>query len=209
MKPCPCCRRRLPTVPEVCEPCRASITRQLATIPSLYVDALARAVAHHESLEVGAYDPVSRVLPAGPVPAMSTGPRTTGGGVEAPIPIDLDAIDASTTSNPLAEWARQWWQPDDPQPLDVVTWLTAHLDRACDQHGDQVAEFATDLSRYAAQLRRAARDDRQLIGYCPTEDCGAELRVNPHDTATSCPACGTAWPRKHWLWLADTLRIAA
>jgi hypothetical protein len=209
VKPCPCCRRRLPTVPEVCEPCRASITRQLAAIPSLYADAMSRVAADHEALEAGAYDPVSRALPAGPVPAMSTGPRVSGGAVEAPVPIDLDLVDAGPTSNPLAEWAHKWWQSGDPAPTDVVAWLAAHLDRACDQNGDQVVQFAADLNRYTSQLRRAAREDRQLIGYCPTEDCGAELRAATHDTTATCPACGTAWPRKHWLWLADTLRLAA
>lgn len=207
--PCPVCRRRLPEVPDVCEPCRAGLTRTLATIPSLTADATARAAATHQPDEATANDPVSQALPAGPVPPTVYNSRTSGGPVEAPAPIDLDYIDIGPAANPLTDWAHRWHQPGDPPTHDVIGWLAAHLDRACDHHGDQVAEFAHDLRRYAAQLRRAAHDNRQLIGHCPTEDCGTELYAGPADKATTCTVCGTGWPRRHWLWLADTLRTAA
>lgn len=208
-KPCPLCTRRLPTVPQVCEPCRASIARLLATIPGLVADALGRAAAYRVQADDGALDPVSRALPAGPVPAISWQPHTTGGSVEAAAPLDLDAVDVAPAAGVLHEWATRWWQPGDPPIGDPAAWLAAHLDRACDHHGAQVAAFATDLRDYAARLRHLARDSRQLLGHCPTEDCGHPLYADPRDQAAACDHCGTTWPRRHWLWLADTLRPIA
>jgi hypothetical protein len=207
VSPCPVCRRRIPATPQVCEPDRARIARLLATIPDLVVDAGTRYEATHESAET-ANDPVSRALPAGPVPAVSSGPRVSGSSTPA-APIDLDLVDTRATHNPLTIWANEWWRPGDALVTDVTAWLRQHLDRACDEDGEQVARFASDLDHYAAQLRRAACDTRQLLGYCPTEDCGSELRADPRDQAAVCPTCNTAWPRRHWLWLADTLRPAA
>jgi hypothetical protein len=205
---CTICPRRVATV---CEPCRARITRQLATIPALLADLATRTTATHQlaDTDTSANDPVSRALPAGPVPAASNGPRTSGGSVEPAAPIALDLIDTRPNDALLHTWARRWQEPNDPPAHNPAAWLTAHLDRACDQHPDQVAELAHDLDHLIADLRHATHDTRQLIGHCPTEDCGADLLADTHDPAVTCIRCGTTWLRRHWLWLADTLRIAA
>ncbi len=207
MKPCSVCWRRIPTVPQVCEPDRARLARQLATIPALAADADSR---YSASLDTGpdANDPVSRALPAGPVPAVSNAARVSGSSTPA-TPIDLDLIDTRPRRNPLAEWAHEWWREGDPPINDLYAWLRQHLDRACDEDGEQVARFAAELDRFVGQLRHAARDNRQLIGHCPTEDCATELYADPHDQAALCTSCNTAWPRRHWLWLTDSLHTTA
>lgn len=203
---CAICRNRLATI---CEHCRARLTRQLATIPGLITDLYAHATYAHDGTTAEANDPISRALPAGPVPPISLQPRTTGGSVEAPAPIALDLIEVRPDLGPLYDWADRWREPTDRPVDDAITWLTEHLDRACDQHPEQVAVFATDLVTVIRRLRGQVGDRRQLIGHCPTEDCGTDLYVDTLDQAATCAGCGTTWPRKHWLWLADTLRSAA
>jgi hypothetical protein len=207
---CTLCRRRLPTSPHVCEPCRASLTRTLATIPSLHADALTRAATSTSAdSDPGANDPVSQAFPAGPVRPTVYSSRTTGGSVESAAPIDLDLVTV-VASNPLApldQWVTTWWHDGD-QHADTITWLTRHLDRACDERTD-IPAFATDLNAVARQLRAAAQDGRQLLGHCPTEDCDRPLYAELRDQDVTCPGCSTTWPRRHWLWLADTLRTAA
>lgn len=201
--------RRTPETPAVCEVCRARLLRQLTAVPELFAAALARGDLAEDAEQDA--DPVNRAFPAGPTRATATGPRVGGGSIHPAAPLDLDLFDLTATQPVYARlgaWVRRWRQDGDPVPGNPVSWLADHLDRACDR-GDGIAEFARDLGQLTAELRRASGDHRQLIGFCPTEDCGAELHADPHDKASTCPACATAWPRLHWLWLADTMRSAA
>jgi hypothetical protein len=124
-----------------------------------------------------------------------------------PIDLDLVTVVASNPLAPLDQWVTTWWHDGD-QHADTITWLTRHLDRACDERTD-IPAFATDLNAVARQLRAAAQDGRQLLGHCPTEDCDRPLYAELRDQDVTCPGCSTTWPRRHWLWLADTLRTAA
>ncbi len=191
--PCPLCRRRLPTVPAACEPCRTHIARQLSDVTTL-LDVLRRAADHaNDDL-----DPVNSALPAGPVVGAPSGPIARHGGLaHSPAPQVSRTPDETTVPDSVRALINVWGELD---------WLTQTLDKRLD--GPRAAEFAAALRAAWLDLRRAAGYRYTLIGYCPTEDCGAELLADPRATAVTCEACGTAWPRRHWLWLTDTLRAA-
>ena len=192
--PCPLCRRRLPQDAGACEPCRATQARRLADVADL-LDVIRRAA------EPGEYDPVSIALPAGPVPAATSGPmprhaalshspapRASRGGDEAVVPDSMAR---------LLDWGK-------------LSWLTVHLDELLDDpRSASVIEFANDLRTAWTDLRRAAGYHLTAIGYCPVGGCGAELLADQHDDAVVCDGCGTVWAREHWRWLTDTLRSAA
>lgn len=128
------------------------------------------------------HDPIAAVLPMNAKPS-SGGPRVTGSR-EAPVPVDIDAIDltmparnAAATSEAkrwpddqvgrvavatiLDQWTRDWRdEMAFAQSLPVPTvpvlakWLSDRCQWACDRH-NFVGEFAGEMRRLRAILRGA------------------------------------------------------
>ena len=193
--PCPLCRRRLPQDAGACEPCRAHLARQLADVAAL-IGVVWRASDREDS----ELDPVTDALPAGPVPAVASGPMPRHAALShSPAPrVSRGASEATIPDS--VQWLQHSWggSPD---------LLAAVLDQICDDPTD-VVQFANDLRTAWTDLRRAAGYTLTAIGYCPTEGCGTELLADQHDDAVVCDGCGTVWTREHWRWLTDTLRAA-
>jgi hypothetical protein len=199
---CPICRQRLGEV--VCDPCRAHLARQLAAIPALLAATRADTAARADATDSPGWDPISRDLPAGPVPAGPRGPISRHSGLaHSPAPVISGTVER-VVPLPASIVRLALWVPG---PAEPIAWLTRHLDRICDGSRD-LRDFASDLNHAIADLRRRTGDRRIRIGLCPIEDCGTELLAEPRAKKVTCDGCGKVWHRRHWLWLTDTLRAA-
>lgn len=212
--PCPLCRRRLAAEGlAACEPCRAHLTRQLAAIPPLldrvrreYERAVHDVEAEYDAVTSPDADPINYVLPAGPTPAAPDGPiNRRNGKANPPLPPGF-AVGLLVDPMPNVVWQLTRWAP--PRSINPIGWLAAHLDEFCALGGRQLVDLAYAIDRAVADLRRRTGDTRVRIGWCPVEGCAAELLAEPRARSVTCPGCGTAWARQHWLWLSDTLRAA-
>jgi hypothetical protein len=203
-QPCPLCRRRLGEV--VCDPCRAHLARQLAAIPTLLAQVRADAAARADATDSPGWDPISRDLPAGPVPAGPRGPISRHSGLaHSPAPhaaVVIDDEPARIEPAAYLDLVDRWVPPGDPDPAG---WLAKHLD---DVASERLVDLAHDIAAAVLALRVRAGDPRQLVGHCPVEDCGGEIRAEPRAKTATCDECGSTWPRRHWAWLADTLHGA-
>lgn len=187
---------------QACRRCEAGIGRQLAALPSLHTD-----LGDHLT----------------PAP----GPReyTTGGSVEAPAPVRLEALSlqaAGGIATVLATWVADWcdhlgWTvpdlPTRPEPLlaAAIGFLRRNLPWAADQH-PAIAEFAAEVHQLhgAAAAIAAPVELPHVVGRHPAADgqaeaCGGRLEMRPGGITVRCARCDSSWGPLQWLALATTL----
>lgn len=169
---CAICGHPMTRPQHVCQRCRDIVSRALHAIADLH----------------------ARLDPARP--AGKPGERVTGGGSEAPIPINIDAVDLAGPPRPAAltpqlwpqdqigypavrdvldQWAKHWHThgaPGTRLPVPTVPnltgWLNNRLDWACDNL-PTIAEFhnaTTALERTLRHVTGIDRDQTLVIGEC-------------------------------------------
>lgn len=174
---------RTPDIAQVCAPCRVRMRDQLRDVVEFY------AIAEHEL-----------------VPGSATGAR----GSERTIGVRVAALDFLAGHDVVAVlglWERDWRETyglADPKAgrtvaatlVEIVKFLHAWLDRACDDH-PAIDDFARELGDAWATARSAARmtGQRKTVVDCPTVNddgtaCGGHVTVTD-DTDTYCRRCGT------------------
>ncbi|MFD7410639.1 hypothetical protein [Kitasatospora purpeofusca] len=206
---CCICHRELRTdelARQACRLCEVTIGQHLADLPGLY-----RALDDHLA----------------PAP----GPRqyTTGGPVEAPLPIHLEALNlqaAGGIATVLVTWVGDWcdhlgWaapaMPARPraqlaEAAEAVGFLRRNLLWACSEH-PAVDDFATEIRQLhgAAQRITAPVEPPHVLGRHPAdpgaaEACGGRLEMRPGGTTVRCTRCSTAWGPLEWLGLRRAIQ---
>ncbi|MGV9271492.1 hypothetical protein ACWDRR_43400 [Kitasatospora sp. NPDC003701] len=206
---CCICHRELSRTEQArqaCRMCERSIGEHLAALPGLYDD-----LDDHLA----------------PAP----GPReyTSGGPIEAPLPVNAAALSlqaAGGIATVLATWAADWhhvlgWDapqlPAQPraQLRAAVDILLRNLAWAVDQH-PALAEFADEVRQLHAAAQRivAPAELPHVVGRHPAEDgqaepCGGRLEMRPGGTTVRCARCNAAWGPLQWLTLRRHLEAPA
>jgi hypothetical protein len=116
---CPVCRKRDPEMGAVCEPCRRWLPVAVASLPPLYARLRAELIPEPEpdgrvTAAGKPRDPVAATLTAGPAQPLAPDVAVSGGGGDAPTPLNLHIADL------LAPVVR-----DGGRPIDVTgdNWL--------------------------------------------------------------------------------------
>ncbi|MFJ4799184.1 hypothetical protein [Kitasatospora purpeofusca] len=206
---CCICHRELRTDEQdrqACRLCEATIGQHLADLPGLY-----RELDDH-------------LAPA-------AGPRqyTTGGPVEAPLPLHLEALSlqaAGGIATVLVTWVADWcdhlgWtMPAMParsraQLAEAAAFLRRNLPWAAEQH-PAVDDFAAEVRQLhdAVQRITAPVEPPHIVGRHPAdpgavEACGGLLEMRPGGTTVRCTRCTAAWGPLEWLALRRAIEAPA
>ena len=216
---CPCCGQPEP-YGRICYGCRGSVRADLADLPALY----ARLRRSLLPASTGPSQPLTGTREM-PLPVRVDvldliGRAAPGDGVVdlhgdqwglVPIIAVLSAWEREVRSH--FRYTRAVFAGSVEQSIGTVArFLSAHVDRICDDH-PAGSDFIAEIAGVHYTCRRVLGEtERGLkLGPCPSDDedgkrCGQPLTCNPRATSMRCRACGTVYSRSDWLATGEAMR---